>query len=406
MRGHISLRELESRWDRCRTLLKEHVPSADGLVVFSRMNIYYFTGTFGNGLFWLPLQGAPVLLCRRGWERAKIESPLSTIVPFYSYKDVEGALREAGSPLGRILAAEMNGLSWMLGNSFMKYLPGREFQPGDKVLSITRSRKTAWELERLRIAGAKHKTCLVDLLPPLLKKGMSEFEMAHAVSQLFFSQGHQGILRMENYGEEVYLGHISIGESGNYPSVFNGPLGLRGVHPAVPHMGSKHVRWEEGMPLSIDNGFMHEGYQTDKTQVYWLGDQNSIPSSAMKAFACCLDIQSSIAGKLRPGVRPSELWEQSLVQARTSGFEEGFMGLGRNKVPFVGHGIGLAIDEYPVIAKGFDVPLEEGAVLAVEPKIGIAGVGMVGVENTFEVTGQGGKCLTGENHEIICVPCS
>ena len=80
------------------------------------------------------------------------------------------------------------------------------------------------------------------------------------------------------------------------------------------------------------------------------------------------------------------------------------MGLGRNKVSFVGHGIGLAIDEYPAVAKGFDLPLEEGAVLAIEPKIGLPGVGMVGVENTFLVTPQGGKSLTGEDLGIIRVP--
>ena len=79
------------------------------------------------------------------------------------------------------------------------------------------------------------------------------------------------------------------------------------------------------------------------------------------------------------------------------------MGLGRNKVSFVGHGIGLAIDEYPALTKGFDRLLEEGMVLAVEPKMGIPGVGMVGVENTFEVTAKGGKSLTGEKYEIICV---
>jgi Xaa-Pro aminopeptidase len=332
-----------------------------------------------------------------------MDSPLGNIVPFTSYKDVEGALREAGSPMGRTIAAEMNGLSWMLGNSFMKYLPGREFIAGDRVLSIARSKKTAWELERLSIAGRKHRTCLVDLLPPLLKKGMSEFEMAHTLSDLFFEQGHHGILRMENYGEEVYLGHISIGESGNFPTVFNGPLGLRGVHPAVPHMGSLHVHWQEGMPLAIDNGFMYEGYQTDKTQVYWLGSRAAIPARVQAAQDCAIEVQARVAEDLKPGVRPVDLWEKSLERAKQLGFEEGFMGLGKNKVSFVGHGIGLAIDEYPAVAKGFDLPLEEGTVLAIEPKIGLPGIGMVGVENTFVVTLQGGKSLTGENYEIICV---
>jgi Xaa-Pro aminopeptidase len=148
---------------------------------------------------------------------------------------------------------------------------------------------------------------------------------------------------------------------------------------------------------------MHEGYQTDKTQVYWLGKKNSIPDTVRAAHDCCIEIQARIAENLKPGVRPADLWDRSLGLAKKNGFEEGFMGLDRNKVSFVGHGIGLAIDEYPAVAKGFDISLEERAVLAIEPKIGLPGIGMVGVENTFVVTPQGGRSLTGENYEIISV---
>ena len=115
----------------------------------------------------------------------------------------------------------------------------------------------------------------------------------------------------------------------------------------------------------------------------------------MKAHDFCIDLQDEIAEFLRPGILPSEIWNHCLARVERSEWGDGFMGLGNNKVFFVGHGIGLAIDEYPVLAKGFDVPLEEGMTLAVEPKIGIPGFGMVGVENTFEVTTAGGKCLTG-----------
>lgn len=59
------------------------------------------------------------------------------------------------------------------------------------------------------------------------------------------------------------------------------------------------------------------------------------------------------------------------------------MGLGRDKVPFLGHGIGLTVDETPVFAKGFTAPLEQGMVVAIEPKIGIPGSGMVGLEHTL-----------------------
>jgi len=78
-------------------------------------------------------------------------------------------------------------------------------------------------------------------------------------------------------------------------------------------------------------------------------------------------------------------------------FHQNFMGFGKRKVKFLGHGIGLQVDEMPVIAEGFNEPLKEGMVLALEPKKGIENVGMVGIENTFIVTGQGGKCITGDN---------
>ena len=51
----------------------------------------------------------------------------------------------------------------------------------------------------------------------------------------------------------------------------------------------------------------------------------------------------------------------------------------------------------------FDLPLEEGMTIAIEPKIGIPGFGTVGVENTFEVTTEGGNCLIGENFDILAI---
>ncbi len=106
---------------------------------------------------------------------------------------------------------------------------------------------------------------------------------------------------------------------------------------------------------------------------------------------------------LRQGSVPSAIWMHRLTEVKYLGWGDGFMGCGWNGVAFVGHGIGLAIDEHPVLAKGFDLLLEEGMALAVEPKITIPDFGVVGVENTFEVTPEGGKCLTGETFDILSV---
>jgi Xaa-Pro dipeptidase len=399
----VPIKELTSRWDRCRNLLQQFIPQAQGLLVFSRLNIYYFSGSFASGVFWLPLSGEPVLFCRRGDERAKSESPVNRIYPFRSYSDIELILADLGFFLPTPVAAEMNGLSWALSNSLIKHLPAHQFIPADKVIGMSRAKKSEWELNFLREAGSKHAKCLTELLPPFLREEITELEICHKISELFFSEGHLGILRMENYGEEAFLAFVSVGDSANYPSFFNGPLGLRGVHPATPHMGSADIKWTIGKPLIIDNGFTLAGYMTDKTQVYWLGDKKNIPVNAVDAHNFCIDLQGKISDLLRPGILPSEIWKHCFAEAERSAWSEGFMGLGKNKVFFVGHGIGLAIDEFPVLTNGFDLPLEEGMTLAVEPKIGIPDFGMVGVENTFEVTNNGGKCLTGKNFDIITI---
>lgn len=403
MDNNTPTKELNSRWKRYRELLHKYHPQADGAFIFSRVNIFYFTGTFANGVLWLPKEGEPILFCRRGAERAGIETPIKNIIQFNSYSKIEQTFEDIGITLPSQISTEMNGLSWSLSNSLTKYLPNIEFINGDKLIAMTRAKKSEWELQILRKAGEKHNKCLTQLLPSFLHKGMNELEISHKISDIFYSEGHHGVLRMDAFGEEAFLGHIAIGDSANYPSVFNGPVGLRGAHPAVPFMGSEKIQWDFDKPLTIDNGFSIAGYQTDKTQIYWLGSQRSIPESLQSAHNFCVEMQAMVAEQLRPGAIPNQLWNQCVDLAVKSPWNNGFMGLGGNKVSFVGHGIGLAIDEYPVLAKGFDLPLEEGMVLAIEPKIGIPGIGMVGTENTFEVTPQGGRSITGNNYGIIIV---
>ena len=85
-------------------------------------------------------------------------------------------------------------------------------------------------------------------------------------------------------------------------------------------------------------------------------------------------------------------------------FQANFMGFGNRRVHFLGHGVGLAVDEIPVLARGFDDPLQEGMTIAVEPKKGIAGIGMVGTENTYLVTPEGGRSITGNSPGLLPVP--
>lgn len=396
----MPLSEVMDRVARLRVQLEKFCPAASGLLVFSRLSIYYLSGAWANGLLYVPMDKDPILLCRRGLERSLLDSPLTKIVEYKSYSQVAELLQEQGRPLGPQVAVEMNGLSWSMGELLRSRLSGPSFVSGDTALLWTRAVKTPWELNKMELAGQRHHQALTKTLPQYIAPGMTEYEIALAVWTAFFEHGHQGMMRMQNSGEEIFLGHISAGDSANYPSVFNGPLGLRGAHPALPFMGYHGKVWQDDEPLAIDCGFCLEGYNTDKTQIYW-SDTRNVPDQAKKAHELCAQIQETIAKQLLPGVLPADLYRQSLKMADQAGLAEGFMGLGPNKVGFLGHGIGLAVDEWPVLAPSFETPLQENMVLAIEPKVGIKGLGMVGVENTFVVTTQGGRCLTGDNFDPV-----
>jgi Xaa-Pro dipeptidase len=394
--------EMESRIEAFRSNIREAGIDCGAVMVFSRLNIYYFTGSFGNGTLWIPMDDQPVFLCRKGEQRFRLESPLRRTAPFRSYKDLPGTLDEFGLKVPELVGVEKTGLNWALAESLQKRMSRIGFVSIDQAISRTRMVKSEWEVQKLLICGQRHHEALYGILPELIHPGMTEREISMQIWDCFFSLGHQGMMRMQSFGEEIFLGHVAAGDSANYPSVFNGPVGLRGEHPAITQMGYAGKVWQEDEPLILDCGFALEGYQTDKTQVYFPASWK-VPDKVIRAHNLCVDIQAMAAGMLIPGEKPGDIYLRAMDMAEKAGFAEGFMGLGGNKVPFLGHGIGLAVDEYPPLAKGFEDPLRENMFMALEPKIGIEGLGMVGVENTFRVTAQGGVCITGDSFDPVRV---
>ena len=87
--------EMERRIECCRTLMRRFAPEAGGMLVCSRISIYYLTGTLGVGLVWVPMEGEPVLMVRKGLERARKESPLRTVFAFRSYRGCDCVVRRS-----------------------------------------------------------------------------------------------------------------------------------------------------------------------------------------------------------------------------------------------------------------------------------------------------------------------
>lgn len=388
--------ELETRMNRFREHMDILNPEWEIAVIFSKINLYYFTGTMQDGMLIIPRNDDTTFWVRRSYERALDESLFGNIKHMNSFREA----RKNWDNIPNTVYLETEAVPLALYQRFQKHFPFKNFKPLDTAIAAVRAVKSNYELSLMRKSGEIHQHVLEDIAPEILEEGISEADLAAQLFQIMVKEGHHGLTRFGMFDTEIVVGHVSFGESSLYPTYFDGASGNYGLGPAAPVLGSREKKLKKGDLVFIDIGCGVDGYNTDKTMTYMFG--NSIPEHAIEAHNKCVEIQNEIARLLKPGNIPSEIYT-TIMNHLDNDFLENFMGFGKRRVKFLGHGIGLLIDELPVIAERFNEPLKEGMVFAVEPKKGIKGVGMVGIENTFIVTPHGGECITGDNFGLIPV---
>jgi len=388
--------ELEQRLDRFRTTMDRNEPEWELALIIGKINQFYFTGTMQEGLLFILRAGEPVFYVRRSYERAVDESLFADIQPMDTYRGAAAAMGKL--PRTVYLEAELVPLA--MYERMNRYFGFEAFKSLDRSVSNVRSVKSAYELDLIKKSGDIHKKVLEERMPAQFKEGMSEWELTGALYTALHEEGYQGVSRFSMFDTEILMGHVAFGESSLYPTYFNGPGGNYGLSPSVPFMGSRECRLAEGDLIFIDTGCGYEGYHSDKTMTYVFG--RTLPEYAAVCHQKCVDIQDRIAEMLKPGELPSNIYN-TVMSSLEGDFLQNFMGYGNRRVKFLGHGVGLQVDELPVLAKGFDEPIAEGMVFAVEPKYGVEGIGMVGIENTFIVTKDGGVCITGNHPGLMHV---
>lgn len=388
--------ELEQRHQAIRSRMNQDCPEWQLLAIFSKINQFYFTGTMQDGVLLIPRDQPAIYWVRRSLQRAQDESEFNDIRPMNSFRDAAAAM----APLPTTVHLETERVPLAMYQRFNKHFSFTQVESADFSISAVRSVKSQYELQRMEESGEIHNDILVNKLPLLLHDGISEADLGGALYPAMVKEGHHGLARFSMYDTEILLGHICFGESSIYPTSFDGPGGNYGMSPAVPLLGSRQRTLQHGDLIFVDIGCGIDGYHTDKTMTYVYKGQ--LPQSAQDIHKRCVQIQNETAALLKPGAIPSQIYAQIIAKIDDQ-FLTGFMGFGDRQARFLGHGIGLHIDEWPVLAIGFDEPLQENMVLAIEPKKGIAGIGMVGTENTFVVTPQGGRCITGNHPGLIQV---
>ncbi len=379
--------ELDHRIARFQQYLAAE--ALDGALILQNTDLYYLAGTIQQAHLYVPVSGAPVLMVRKSLERARAESALADIVALKSPRQINAILEASGHPAPKRLGMELDVIPAALYLQYVRLFEGVDLVDISPGLRQVRAVKSDHELALMREA-ARQADAVAGTVKDILREGMTEVELAGRVEAEARRRGHQGIVRMRMWGGELFYGHLLAGPPATVPSFLASPTGGAGVSPAVAQ-GAGFARIKSGEPILLDYVFAWQGYIADHTRIFALG---GLPADLLDAHQAMLDLQDIIRHQARPGVPAGDLYDAAVAWAADQGWAEWFMGADDQRIRFIGHGVGLELDEYPFLAKGQDMPLVKGMTIALEPKLIIPDKGVVGIENTHVVTADGLAPLT------------
>lgn len=363
---------------------------ADGLMLVSDVNIYYMTGRVFNGYYYLPAEGEDLCFVKRP---SDFEG--ERVVHIRRPDDMLDYFKSQGLPIPRKTMLEGDYLSY---NDYMR-LAGlfgfSETANASVLMRGLRMIKTPWEIAKLRLSAERHAATYARI-PSCFRAGMSDLEFQAEIERQMRLHGSIGVFRTYGSNMNIFMGNLLAGENAEAASPFDFALGGAGQTPFCP-IGANGTLLKEGTAIMVDMAGNYTEYLTDMTRVFAVG---RLPDAAYHAHRTALDIQSAVEEKAAPGVACSELYDMACSMAERAGLAGCFMGT-RQQAKFVGHGIGLEINEPPVLTARSKEILQPGMVFALEPKFVIPKVGAVGVENSFLVTPQGVEKLTRFEEQII-----
>ncbi len=367
----------------------------DAALILQKADMFYYSGTAQQGWLYIPAEGNPLLMIFKDFDRAKAESGLEQVISLVSPKNIPSALSEFGYKIPKTLGLEMDVLSANQYLQFQKVFAGSHVMDISLEIRLQRAVKSDYEISLMR-----QSSCMADKVaakvPDLLKEGLTEIEFAGMLEAYARSLGHQGLIRMRMWDNDLFYGHIMAGPGAAVPSSFASPTGGMGLNPSIAQgPGFNIIKRNE--PVLVDYVFVLNGYTSDHTRIFSLG---SLSADLLKAHEAMLEIQERAKRKSIPGTSAGEIYDMMISDATAKGYKDYFMGAGERRIRFTGHGIGLELDEFPFIAQGQNLPLEKGMIIAFEPKVVIPGKGVVGIENTLLVTGKGLESLTTYNDAI------
>ena len=380
--------ELELKWRRIQQAMRQE--EADGCLLTMNMNLYYVSGQVFNGYFYLPAEGRPY------WFVKRLTIPETNQVHVIRKPEqIPDFFRDLNLAMPRKLLLEADELSYNEYIRLQHVFRAEATGNASALIRHIRMIKTPWEIEQMRISARKHEAVYREI-PACYRPGMRDIELQIEIEKRMRVHGSLGYFRAFGSNMDIFMGSLLAGENAGEPSPFDFALGGTGMHASGP-LGANGTLLREGTTVMADMSGNYTAYQTDMTRVFSIG---KLPDRAYRVHRVVLEIQARMERTAKPGVPCAELYRDALAMAGQEGLEDCFMGT-RFQAKFVGHGVGLEINELPVLTTRSKDILQPGMTFAFEPKFVLAGIGAVGIENTFLVTDSGVEKMTLLDENII-----
>jgi Xaa-Pro aminopeptidase len=378
--------EIQTRIANLQSKLLEK--EIDGSIIVLNSDMFYFTGTVQNAVLYVPVEGEPVLIVKKSLSRAHDESPLKNIVTMRSTRQVPGILESFGYRDIKRIGLELDVLPYNNYVMYQRLFPEAIFEDISPAIKEVKAVKSPYEIDllrdALRVIDEAHRA-----VPSFLREGMLEIELAALFEAEMRKRGYSGCSKMRAFNQDLFLGNTCSGKGALAPSFFDGPVGGLGVAATHPHgAGWKKVNRNE--PVYIDYTCVVHGYTGDQTRMFCIGE---LSPEMLKAYEDTLFIESEILKIMKPGIPAEEPHILGLKLAEELGYKDNFMGYKENQVKFIGHGIGLELDELPILARGLKTPIVPGMTFAMEPKL-VLPEGAIGIENSYVMTEKGPEFLS------------
>ncbi|VUT27566.1 MAG: Xaa-Pro dipeptidase [Candidatus Syntrophoarchaeum sp. GoM_oil] len=388
--------EIESRIAKFQAEMPKF--DCDGAIITQHTDLFYFSGTSQSGHLFIPRSGDPILMIKKSYTRAKEESPIENIIDLKSLKKIPEVLKSVGYPDLKVLGFELDIIPYNTCSLYRKVFSESEIIDVSGAIKNTRLIKSPYEIDLLHEACAVLDEVYADT-PDMIREGMTEIELASLFEAGMRRRGYGGCCKMHAFNQDFFFGNVTSGSSGAVPTYFDGPIGGTGLTPANnPHgAGWKKIKRDE--IIYIDYTCVVNGYTADEARMFAIG---KISDTLTDAYNAALTIQKELVDLVKPSLECQVIYKKAIELADEFGYAKNFMGLGDERVKFVGHGVGLELDEAPIFAKGVKMQLAPGMTFALEPKF-VFPEGAIGIENTFVMREQGVEFLTHSKEEIISV---